>query len=67
MWHRAENFKNFLPPDALKMHPLTPFFLRFLCKIFSKLFMKCFLWMIFKKYIQIENFYGYTCEICEAI
>ena len=33
----TSKFSKFVPPDALKMHPLTLFLLRFLCKTFSKL------------------------------
>ena len=45
---RTENISKYVPPDALKLHPLALSLLRFLFKIFSKLLEKhCFLWMIF--------------------
>ena len=34
----VRTFSKFVPPDALKMHSLTLSVIRFLCKLFSKLF-----------------------------
>ena len=61
---KQKKCQKFVPPNALKMHYLALFVLRFLCKIFSKLLKfalrNTLRGLFFKNsYIQIKNLYGY--------
>ena len=62
-WRWAGKFLKFVPSDALKMHSLALYVLKFVCKAFSKL-LKFTLWytrgcgwILKKSYIQIINLY----------